>query len=480
MRSSRLLFSVVVLGGFLLTDPVGAFSGVDADALSAFQGDPSTLEQVAQSPVEVLSLQDAIALALAHNPGAAAAGWEAAAAKARRGQVSAERLPRITLAGSYTRHLDEQRLLPVRQPGDPAVLSRDILSGDVLFSMPLLTGGRLPNQIEAAALSQDAARNRVTWTREDLIYQVTSLFYDILAQEKVIESLVFSRHTMQEHLKRVHTLISARKAAEVDRLRSEVRLANVDHLLAQERARLAILKETFAGLLGGQPKGDGISLAGPLAEPAAIELAEPSVAVAQAFAARADYAAEKFILASRARNVDAAKGSRWPSLLLFASYGGRRAVGDWTGSGEELDDTGRAGIALEVPIFEGGRISARIGEQRALLAVEQERLRRLELQIDLEVTSALLNVDSARKQVSALSKAIDQAKESLRIEQQKYELGKGAVTDVLDAQSALLYSQTSYYRALADLHASLARLRLATGQSGHAIGSADEPRRRTP
>jgi len=38
----------------------------------------------------------------------------------------------------------------------------------------------------------------------------------------------------------------------------------------------------------------------------------------------------------------------------------------------------------------------------------------------------------------ATVKSIEQAKESLRIESLKYELGKGSITDVLDAQAALL------------------------------------------
>jgi len=65
--------------------------------------------------------------------------------------------------------------------------------------------------------------------------------------------------------------------------------------------------------------------------------------------------------------------------------------------------------------------------------------------------------------VRALDKAIEQARESLRIERQKYDLGMGSMTDVLDAQTALLQSETSTYRALADFRTALARLDLATG-----------------
>jgi outer membrane protein len=90
-------------------------------------------------------------------------------------------------------------------------------------------------------------------------------------------------------------------------------------------------------------------------------------------------------------------------------------------------------------------------------------LRRLELQVRLEVETALLNITSARERIEAAGKALTQAEESLRIEREKYDLGKGTIIDVLDAQSALLDAQTNYYRALADLNIAHASLALATG-----------------
>jgi outer membrane protein TolC len=124
---------------------------------------------------------------------------------------------------------------------------------------------------------------------------------------------------------------------------------------------------------------------------------------------------------------------------------------------------GRVGIALDLPIFEGGRIEARVRQERARLSAEQERLRRLELQVRLDVETAILNIGSSAQRVEATGKAIDQAEESLRIEREKYNLGRGSITDVLDAQSALLDSQTNYYRALADYSTASAQLKLAMG-----------------
>ena len=77
--------------------------------------------------------------------------------------------------------------------------------------------------------------------------------------------------------------------------------------------------------------------------------------------------------------------------------------------------------------------------------------------------SAVFNQRSTRKRILVTEKAIEQANESLRIEMEKYNLGKGSITNILDAQSALLDVQTNHYIALADYNISIAQLQLAQG-----------------
>ncbi len=415
---------------------------------------------------EALDLERVIEIALAGNPELAATAWDVAAARARRDQSAGARQPRFGIVGAYNHHVDEQRLLPVKEPGDPAVLSRDIISGDLVFSMAVITGGRLHHQLRAAERLEQAAGYRLARTREELILDVSALFYSILAQEEVVESLAFARRTMEEHLRRVDALITAHKAAGVDRLRTEVRLADVDQRLARERSALAIERRTLANLLGVAGEVDELTLRGELDAPleeGLPELADLPAVLTAARVGRADYQAARAALEAQAHRVDAARAGHWPSIYLQGSYGGRWAVGDWTGAGDELDDTGRVGLALEMPLFEGGQIAARVREERARLAADQQRLRHFDLQIRLEVESALHNLASTRERTAALARAIDQAHEGLRIERQKYELGKGAIVDVLDAQAALLESQTNYFRVLAELRTAQALLRLATG-----------------
>ena len=445
--------------------PAAPASAAAAFAEAAPEVDPAAAEAAVAAAAwsEPLDLERAIEIALANNPDLAAAGWEAIAAAARRDHAAGERLPAVSLEGGYVRHLDEQRLLPVRRPGDPAILSRDIASGDIVLTVPIFTGGRIVNQIRAAELQYLAQTQRLARNRQELIFNVSSMYYGILVQGRVIESLRFSRRTLEEHTKRVEALIEARKAAEVDRLRTEVRLADIRQRLVREENLLSIQHRALANLMGIDGGPHPPQLRGDLAARGDEEVPALDAALAAAWSRRGDYLAARSALQAHARSVDAARAAHWPQVVLQGSYGERWAVGPTSGSGDLRDDIGRVGVAVRVPVFEGGRTRARIREQRALLAAAREDLRRRELAIRLEVETALLNVRSSRERGEALRRAVDQAAEGLRIERQKYELGRGAIVDVLDAQAALLEAESNYHRALADFHTAMAQLRLATG-----------------
>jgi outer membrane protein TolC len=322
--------------------------------------------------------------------------------------------------------------------------------------------------VKATDLLQQAASHRLARNREELVFNVAGIFYSILSQRHVIESLEFSRKTLAEHLQRINALIKAQKAAKVDKMRTDVRLADIEQQLVREKNLLTIQHRVLISLLGLGDKVEEISPQGEL-EPEEVAFVHSSVpdlttALAQAWKGRGDYLAARSSLEAQAGIVDIAKASHWPIVSLQGAYGERLAAGPTTGAGEEQGDVGRVGLVLEVPIYEGDRVNAGIREQRANLAAAQERLRTLDLQIRLEVETALLSVESSRERAAAIRKSIGQAKESLRIEQQKYNLGKGAIVDVLDAQAALLVSETTYYRILAEFHTALAQLRLAMGE----------------
>jgi outer membrane protein TolC len=433
----------------------------------ASQPDPPSAGQANKAP---LSLEKCIQIALANNPDIAARRWEVTQAEAQKDGALGARWPTIRAAGAYNYfYFDAQRLIPARENNEPGVFSHTITGADLLLSMPLFTGGQITNRIKASELLQAASENRLARTREELVFNVTSVFDAILGQQQVIGSLQFSIDVLQQQIDRIKDLISVQKGTKVDLLRTEVRLANLEQRLLQEKNTLLIQQRVLANLMGLKDSEGPMAIEGQLKFTPLEKYPEglsPGV-----YKTREDYLAAKSELDAQGRRVEVARGGHWPTLSVRGSYGWRYApsaiptrIASNASGMDNPHDIGAVGLFVDIPLFEGGQIDARIRDELARLEAQRERLKKLELQIRLEVETAAANVNSLRQRIITTEKSIEQAKESLDIEREKYGLGKSTITDVLDVQGALLEAQSTYYRALADYEAAKAQLRLATGE----------------
>jgi outer membrane protein TolC len=424
---------------------------------------PASKAGEAEPTAGALTLRECIERALANNPDVAARGWEVAQSQAQREGAAGRQWPSIHALGTANYFLDNQRLIAARYNGEVGIFGQTILSGDLVLAMPIFTGGQITSRIRATELLQAAAEHRLTRTREELVFNVSSAFFGILAQQRLIESLDFSVRSLERQRKRIQDLIEVSKGVRVDLLRTEVRLANLEQRRTQEQNVMDIQQRVLANLMGRREANGPVAIRGAL-EFAPMDVV-PERLLPSVYERREDYQAARAETAAQERNVAAAQGAHWPQISLRGAYGVRGMVEpeQHPRGLDHPNDAGVIGILIDFPIFEGGQIAARLREEQARLSAAQERLRKLELQIRLEVETAALNVRSAERRILTTGKSVEQAEEGYGIEQDKYNFGKGTIVDVLDAQAALLEAQSTYYRALADLEIAKAQLRLATG-----------------
>ena len=409
-----------------------------------------------------LSLDKCIEVALENNPKIAQKKWDVETSLADKDIAEGLLWPSISAEAGYTHHLDNQRLVPARSPGELATFTDDIFSGDIVLRMPLYTSGRLESQVRASEYLTESAKQQFIRSSRELIFNVSNVFYSILGQKEVVGSLVFSQKALEEQRKRVQELLDSQKAARVDLLRTEVRLADIDQKILREGNVLVIQKSILANLMGVENLKGPVKLQGEL-KPKDFT-ADLNHSFAVALGQRSDYQAAKARVEAQNENLDAAKAGRGPVVSLEAAYGNRWSAGSTVGGSNMAEDVGRIGVVAAIPLFEGGRIRARIRRERSSLFAQKEALRELQLQVQLEVETAVSNIESTKARVESIEKAVEQGKESLRIEREKYDLGKGTIVDVLDAQAALLEAQTSFYRAMADYNVAVAQWRLAVGE----------------
>ncbi|MFO8011810.1 MAG: TolC family protein, partial [Phycisphaerae bacterium] len=229
MAMAALLAAVPFLTGCVLLEPTNPYGPTNAYAPPAVASEAAEAP-AADLPEGPLTLEKIVAVALSNNPTVAARRWDTEAADAARDVARAEAFPHVSAVAGYTHSEDPMSISP---PGPPFVVTRNVMSAGLVVRMPVFTGGRIVSRIQAAELLEKAATHRLARTREELVFNVTSVYCRILAQRHVIESIRFSRQTLREHLDRVEALVAQEQAAPVDRLRTEVRLADVEEQLVR-------------------------------------------------------------------------------------------------------------------------------------------------------------------------------------------------------------------------------------------------------
>lgn len=407
-----------------------------------------------------LTLDECISIALKNNPEITQKQLNIEVANAEKAIARSRTKPIVNMNFGYNHTIDNQALVKSRLVGDRKIpYVDDIFSGDFVLSMPIYTGNKLRNKIKSAELIKKSAKSFYQRSKSELVYNVSNTFYSMLGQKEVINSLNFSKKALDSHHKQVSEFLALQKAAKVDLLRTEVRLADIEQRLIREKNILNIQRSLLLNLLGiTRDETKECIIDG------ALTMNEFAYGIDTAFkhalAHRQDYKALLHIVDAQRRTLRVAKAGRLPEVKLVGSYGNR-----WTGGHDSnSEEVGQIGIVANLPIFDGGSIRASIRRDRSKLKFKEEELRKLSLKIQLEVKAASLNIQSTKARIGVTQKAVVQAKESLRIEREKYDNGKGVIVDVLDAQSALLSSQTNYFRALADFNTATAQFKLASGE----------------
>jgi outer membrane protein len=156
-----------------------------------------------------------------------------------------------------------------------------------------------------------------------------------------------------------------------------------------------------------------------------------------------------------------------PDLTVNGSAG--------TSSGDAVISTnGVAGVSfsdnwsiagqLTWNLFEGFFTQEKIKETQALVDAARADYESLELQVRLDVEQAYITVTEAAERIAATEKAIESARENLRLAQGRYDAGVGTILDLTDAQLSLSTAEADNVTALTDYRVGLAVLDRVVGR----------------
>lgn len=410
---------------------------------------------LADEPGRSLSLEQAVAQAMADSPQVLARRHAAAAAELSAKAESRRRWGDLSFQGSYNRLNDDQMVRPIApellEAGFAGLpFDRNQLHLGLVAELPLYLGGQLGSRRRISEINAETARQVEQATRWQIRFNAISVYAGAVALERATLALDDELDALGKTRERIALAVTSGKRPRIDLLKIEDQVQETIAARAKTAAGVTKLRALLASILGQTPEK-----LSPLAglEARAPELLVPRPELADLVLKAS--AIERARLGRRAaeQNTRLSRGALLPQVVVQGEYLEHLAPS----VGSDLE-TWRATIALKVPIFAGGSRYARLAaaRQSQLAAAAGEQQTRLGVLARLE--DGLAAFDAARESLAASIARREAADEAARIEQIRYDAGAGAIEDLLRARARQSQAAAASAAALAETYTAAAQL----------------------
>ncbi len=413
-----------------------------AASTSPYQGSvPGKLEP----GIVPISLQDAINRGLKTNLGLLLSGQDVQSARGERWKQLSSVLPNVTTSS----YVDGSQVdlaefgFSFKFPGItiPSIVGPFAYYDSRVYLTQSILDLKALNKTRAAAQDLQAAQYTAKDARDLVVLAVGYNYLQAIADISRIESVSAQVNTAQALYNQASDQVQAGTSPAIDGLRAEVELKTRQQELIQAKNSLAIQKLALARVIGLAP-GQLYELSdkSPYEPFAAMKLEE---ALQRAYESRSDFRAASATVHSYEYSSRAAKAGYYPTISFSGDYG-------LAGTYDTLATHGVFDVrgTLSVPIFQGGKVHGEVIEAQAQLEQSRQRLENLRAQIDTDVRTAFLNLESSAEQVEVAKSNIALAQQTLDQSRDRFSAGVADTVEVVQAEEQVATANDNYISAL--------------------------------
>jgi outer membrane protein TolC len=343
-------------------------------------------------------------------------------------------------------------------------------------------------QIIVAQNSLDISRSQFKTTLINTVYSVEAAYWNLVYAIENLKALQQALELGRDLLAKTKKEVEVGQKAPIEVLNAETTVARREADILQAEAFVKRYQNQLSILLnlGADPAAKGLSVVPadkPAFKPVQVTYEE---ALQKAMAKRPDLESVKYSIDTKRINFTVARNQLLPQLDLKLIKGSPGIAGDkilYTddnpflppigvekgSASQAFRDTFRflynnwtVGVTLTIPFSD---VVGRANYAYAKLDLEQSqaRLKNQEQQISLEVSDAVLTLDTAAKSAEAYRIARELAEKQLEAEMKKLSVGMSTNYFVLTYQDALASARSAELKALVDYNIALAKIAQVTG-----------------
>lgn len=318
-------------------------------------------------------------------------------------------------------------------------------------SVPLLTGGRIPNEIAMSRLNLQAATADLEHARQSIALQVAAAYLQAVYAAEVVKvqeaQVAFSK--IQED--RISKLFNAGKSPESNVVEAHSQVAQDEMGRTQAKCDYKLAMLDLSQLLE-LSSPDSIEIVAPQGETSPTLPPLPDRIFARAEGVKPEIQAEKLRLQAAEKNIRIAKAALYPTLSLGAGLSSEyyKTSGYQAASfSKQLSDNFNKsiGLSLNIPIF--NRLATRNSIRQAKLQQSEQALQLDETKKTLykEIQQAYYNAVNAQAKYESALAARKAAESNFNMMTGKFENGRANATELEEAKTKRANAITSTLQA---------------------------------
>jgi outer membrane protein len=430
---------------------------------------PGFPERLPPSPLmspdlPVMMLDQLIQIAIDNQPRIRSAQAALGGADARVGIARSGYFPQIGTAMIYARETSNVAggvnpntgSIRVRSVSDTSVNRQDFTAR---FSQNVFDSFRREWRVQAARDDQDAAEFDLSTTRQDVVLNVQTAYYNYLLARRLVEVNQEAVRRNSQVLDRARGFFEVGTRPKIDVTRAQVDLANAELALVRARNGVAVSFTTLNNAIGVPEHPlyrvpEELEIPPPTVKPEEL-LATLEESTRIALENRTELRALRSRIRAAEANLTLAKRNFLPSVSADANWNYRGQVLPYA-------PNWAVGGTLTVPVLNPPLFS-QVDEAAANLASAQASEEITTQNVILEVQQSFVDQVSARERIRSSEVLLESARENLSLAQGRYQVGVGPLIDVTDAEFALTQAESENIQAIVDFKVSEARLRKAMG-----------------
>lgn len=401
---------------------------------------------------EVITLGQALTIAMKRNPSLTASRSEVSAARARVTQTKAAYFPQLNASAGVSRTWNNPGS---ESSGAGSVITTDKYATGVSLTQYLFDFGKTPAQVEGSRQVLGATEKNLETVEQTLVRDVKQAYFEVLKNKQLVLVGNENLDVRKQQLEQAHALYRQGLNPKIDVTRGEVEVSQARLALAilaygQREATIA-----FEKLLGGPPVAGGYSLAEEI--PAPDSPTDLEGLINTALDSRPDLESLQAQVKAAEANLLAVKRDAYPVLNASSAYA-------YEGEGLPLEDQNwQAGVYLSWPIFTGFRQTGEVNESKAVVNRLLAQVDSGRLSVKEEVSKSYFLLQTARETIRNAEVVLEQARENLNIAQGRYKAGVSDFIELSDAQVLYTEARSVLVQVTYERHKAQAGLAFAVG-----------------